>query len=183
MPADEDVLREAVTSRRQGRGVLLGALAIAVVIPVVAVALLVAGVTAPRLTIAGSGGEYDTRTTRVSWFFQVTNDGLRPVTVTSFRVVNPDGSEFTAIRDLVTTSTMVPARTTASVPLSFAIDCLQVPPASTTVGFTSTASLPHTEITTTGAWPWHTVSTVPNLLATDELGLYCHPETGDDASG
>ena len=171
--ADDEALASVAPALRANRRVALGSLALAIAIPVVAIVLLFAGVTAPRLTVSGSGGEWSTTTHRGEFTAQVSNDGRRTVTVTDVEMLNADGTPLSAISELVVTPTVIPAGGTADVPYTFLVDCTAVPPAQ--YGIMYSAPVPYSQITVTGTWPWRTTKTWGADLGVDSLSTYCTP--------
>ena len=170
--ADEEALASVAPALHANRRVALGSLVLAITIPVVAIVLLYAGFTAPRLTVSGSGGEWSMTTHRGTFTAQVTNDGRGPVTVTDVAMLEADGTPLRALSDLVVTPTVIPAGETVDVPYTFLVDCTAVPPGQ--YGITYSAPVPYSQITVTGTWPWRTTRTWGGDLGVD-LSTYCTP--------
>jgi hypothetical protein len=173
--SDDEALASVAPALEANRRVALGSLALAVAIPVVAIGLLYAGVTAPRLTVSGSGGEWSTTTHRGEFTGQVTNDGRRPVTVTGVAMFEGDGTPLRGLSELVVTPTAIPAGETVDVRYTFLVDCSAFPAAPQDgVAFTS-GPIPYSEITVTGTWPWRTTQTNLAGLGVYSLSTYCTP--------
>jgi hypothetical protein len=171
--ADDEALDSVAPALRANRRVAIGSLAVAVAIPVVAIGLLYAGVTAPRLTVSGSGGEWSTTTHRGEFTAQVTNDGRLPVTATDVAMLDADGTPSRALSELVVTPTMIPAGETVDVRYTFLVDCTAVP--APQYDITHSVPIPYSQITVTGTWPWRTMTTWGAPLGVDSLSTFCTP--------
>lgn len=171
--SDETALATAASALRANRRVALGSLALAVAIPVVCVALLLFGVTAPRLRVSGGVGSWSSVSHRGEYSVELTNDGRTPVTVTGIAMFDGDGTPVRGVSEVVVAPTVVPAGATVDVRYTFLVDCSVYPdPPQSGLTYTS-GSMPYAEVTVTGTWPWHTARTLGAGLDADSLATYC----------
>jgi hypothetical protein len=171
--ADEAALATAAPALRANRRVALGSLGVAILIPVVGVALLVTGVSAPRLSSSGGGGEWSSITHRGAWFVTLTNGGRTTVTVTGIATFDGDGTPTRGVSDVVMTPADVAPGATVDVHYTFLVDCSAYPDAPQNGLTYRSGSMPYTEITVTGTWPWHTARTLDAGPDADTLASYC----------
>ena len=169
--ADDEALASVAPALRANRRVALGALALAVAIPVVGIGLLLTGITAPRLTVSGSGGEWSSTTHRGQFTAQVTNDGRTSVTVTDVAMFEADGNPLRGVSDVVVTPIAIPAGATVDVAYTYLVDCSafrNAPQDGISYG-----PLPYYEITVTDTWPWRTTRTSGLGIDAGTLAMYC----------
>jgi hypothetical protein len=172
--ADDEALASVAPALGANRRVALGSLALAFAIPVLGIGLLYAGITAPRLTVSASSGEWSTTTHRGEFTARATNDGRRPVTVTGIAMFEGGGTPLRGLSELVVTPTVIPAGETVDVRYTFLVDCSAFPAPQDGVAFTS-GPIAYSEITAAGTWPWRTTQTSSSGLGVDSLSTYCAP--------
>lgn len=170
---DEAAFRATGPPPRTGWGNVAAVIGTVVGIVVVTQALLLAGVTAPRLVTTGGGSSFETSTGVGSAELQVTNQGLLPVTILDV----PDQPPVPGLTDLAITPTRLAPGDSTTVRATFRLSCdgIGVAPQGPTFSASAPARL---VITTSGTWPFHTWSTTSAAWMDESLvQLYCHPGT------
>jgi hypothetical protein len=174
---DEAAFRATGAPPRTGWGTVTALIGTVVGIVVVTQALLLAGVTAPRLVTTGGGSGFETSTGVGSAELQVTNQGLLPVTVTDVSLGSPDQPPVPGLTDLSIAPTRLAPGDSTTVRATFRLSCdgIGVAPEGPTF---STSAPPRLVITTSGTWPFHSWSTTSAAWIDESLvQLYCHPGT------
>ena len=174
---DEAALRGAGPPPRTGWRAVTTVIGTVLGVVVITQALLLAGVTAPRLVTTGGGSTFDTTTGVGSAELQVTNQGLLPVTVTDVSWGTSEQPPVPGLTGLTVAPTRLSPGDPTTVRASFRVSCqgIDVPPQGTT---SVTYAPPRLVITTSGTWPLHTWSTTSGgWIDESTVQTYCHPGT------